>query len=306
VKPLEPRLRGLACRCLGAALLPVLLFLLSGCSSALLQPVEMSEEGMTVERASDGTLRLDVINVGYGDCLLLRGPGGETAMVDCGPRDAGERIAGFLREQGVHRLDLLVLTHPHPDHVDGLAAFIDNIEIGRILESGLEYEESLSDELLCRAVELGIPVSRLTPGMRIDGLGKDVDWKVIHLGEFANLNEASAVMRLQYGLRVFLLMGDAEIQAERLLLETLGPEGLRADVVKVGHHANVSDPDFIAAMTAEAALVTLGPNPWDAPNDDTLAAWLATGARLLRTDVHGDIAVITDGESLEITFSAGN
>jgi len=306
VRPLEPRLRGLACRCFGAALLPVLLFLLSGCSGALRQPVEMSEEGMTVERASDGTLRLDVINVGYGDCLLLRGPGGETVMVDCGPREAGERIAGFLREQGIHRLDLLVLTHPHPDHVDGLTGFIDKLEIGRILESGLECEESLSAELLCRAAEKGIPVVRLTPGMRIIDLGDDVEWEVIHLGGFGNLNEDSAVMRLQYGSRVFLLMGDAEVRAERQLLEKLGPEGLRADVVKVGHHANVSDPDFIAAMTAEAALATLGPNPWDAPNDDTLAAWLATGARLLRTDVHGDIAVITDGESLEITVSAGD
>lgn len=303
MRPLEPSLRDLVCRCLGAALLPILLFLLSGCGAALRQPMEMSEEGMAVEKVSDGTLRLDVINVGYGDCLLLRGPGGETAMVDCGPHEAGERIAGFLREQGIHRLDLLVLTHPHPDHVDGLAAFINSIEIGRILESGLEYEESLSAELLCRAVEKGIPVARLTPGMRIIDLGDDVQWEVIHLGGFDNLNEDSAVMRLQYGNRVFLLMGDAEVRAERLLLETLGPEGLRADVVKVGHHGNVSDPDFIAAMTAEAALVTLGPNPWDAPNDDTLAAWLATGAQLLRTDIHGDIAVVTDGKSLEITVS---
>lgn len=300
---LDTRMRSLACRCLGAALLPVLLFLPSGCGGAHRQPLEMSEEDMTAERASDGTLSLDVIHVGYGDCLLLRGPGGETAMVDCGPFSAGERIAGYLREQGVQRLDLLVLTHPHPDHVDGLAGFIDDLEIGRILESGLEYEESLNAELLCRAAERGIPVSRLTPGMQINGLGEQVDWEVIHLGGFDNLNEDSAVMRLQYGRRVFLLMGDAEVRAERLLLETLGPEGLSADVVKVGHHANVSDPDFIAAMTAEAALVTLGPNPWDAPNDQTLAAWLATGARILRTDVHGDITVITDGNTLEITVS---
>ncbi len=260
----------------------------------------------TAETSIDGRLSLDVINVGYGDCLLLRGPGGETAMVDCGPREAGKHIAGWLSAHGVQRLDLLVLTHPHPDHVDGLEGFIDSIEIGRILESGLEYEESLHAELLTRAMEKGIPVSRLAPGMRIEELGEAVAWEVIHLGEFHNLNEASAVMRLQYGNRVFLLMGDAEVKAEQLLLETLGPEGLRADVVKVGHHANVSDPDFIAAMTAEAALVTLGPNPWGAPDDETLAAWEATGAQILRTDLHGDIIVITDGESLEIITSAGN
>jgi competence protein ComEC len=260
----------------------------------------------TAETSAAENLRLDVIHVGYGDCLLLRGPGGGTAMVDCGPRESGEHIAGWLSGHGVQRLDLLVLTHPHPDHVDGLDGFIDTIEIGRILESGLEYEESLHAELLTRAMEKGIPVSRLAPGMKIDDLGEEVEWDVIHLGEFRNLNEASAVMRLQYGNRVFLLMGDAEVKAEQLLLETLGPEGLKADVVKVGHHANVSDPDFIAAMTAEAALVTLGENPWDAPDDETLAAWEATGAKILRTDLHGDIAVITDGESLEITTSAGN
>ncbi len=288
-----------------ALFLPVLFCLLTGCNNFHRVPVTGGEMDTTAETTADGQLRLDVIHVGYGDCLLLRGPDGQTAMVDGGPLDAGERIAAFLREQNVERIDLLVLTHPHPDHVDGLAGIFDQLEVGRILESGLEYEESLHAELLRRAAERGIPVYRLAPGMKIGDLGDKVEWEVLHLGEFHNLNEASAVMRLQYGQRVFLLMGDAEVKAERLLLETLGPEGLGADVVKVGHHANVSDPDFIAAMTAETALVTLGKNPWDAPNDDTLAAWQATGARILRTDVHGNIAVVTDGESLEITVSRG-
>lgn len=289
--------------CLAAFMLTTLLFLVTGCGAVRHQPSGMDEMEMTAETAGQGLLRLDVIHVGYGDCLLLRGPGGETAMVDGGPRDASEQIAGFLRQQGVERLDLLVLTHPHPDHVDGLLDIIDQLEIGRILESGLVYEESLHAELLHLAASRGIPVHRLTPGMRISDLGNGVACEVIHLGEFHNLNEASAVLRLTFGRRVFLLMADAEVQAERLLLETLGAAGLQADVVKVGHHANVSDPDFIAATAAEAALVTLGPNPWGAPNDATLTAWLAAGARVLRTDEVGDISVITDGESLDITVS---
>jgi len=256
---------------------------------------------MIVEPHVEGTVRLDVIHVGYGDCLLLRGPGGETAMVDGGPQEATDRITAFLHRQGVSRLDLLLLTHPHPDHADGLVGLLDRLEIGRILESGLEYEESLHAELLSRAGERGIPIHRLAPGMKIPDLGDGVSWEVIQLGGFTNLNEASAVTRLQFGRRVLLLMADAESRAENLLLEALGPEGLRADVVKVGHHANVSDPDFIAATGAEAALVTLGPNPWGAPSEETLATWTASGARILRTDRDGDISVVTDGESLEIT-----
>lgn len=283
-----------------------LLLLLAGCGGARRPPVTGGEMDSSTPAAGTAGLRLDVIDVGYGDCLLLRGPNGKTAMVDCGPREAGERIAGFLRDRGIERIDLLVLTHPHPDHVDGLEAFIDRVAIGRILESGLEYEESLHAELLDRATEKNIPISLLAEGMKIADLGEGVDWEVLRLGGFDNLNEASAVMRLQYGRRVFLLMGDAEVQAERLLLEQLGPEGLAADVVKVGHHANVSDPGFIAAMTAEVALITLGENPWGAPNDDTLAAWQATGARILRTDIHGDLAVTTDGESLKVTSSASD
>jgi competence protein ComEC len=299
-------LRGLVRRCPGTALFTALLCLLTGCGGMHRAPVTGGAMDTTAETTTRGQFRLDVINVGYGDCLLLRGPGGETAMVDCGPREAGKRIAAFLREQEVERIDLLVLTHPHPDHIDGLAGFIDRVEIGRILESGLENEESLHAELLARAAARGVPLSRMSPGMRIEALGEAVQWEVIHLGEFHNINEASAVMRLQYGSRIFLLMGDAEVKAEQLLLKNLGPEGLRADVVKVGHHANVSDPDFIAAMTAEAALVTLGENPWNAPNEDTLTAWQATGAHVLRTDIHGDISVVTDGESLVIAVSADN
>jgi len=286
----------------GSILLAVLLMVLTGCTGTLRQPREMSETEVTPQATDQSELRLDVIHVGYGDCLLLRGPNGKTAMIDCGPRDAGPRIAEFLDEQGIKRIDLLVLTHPHPDHVDGLESFIDQVEIGRILESGLEYEESLHAELLSRAQEKGIPISRLTNGMRIFDLGDGVRWDVLLIGQFENLNEASAVMRLWYGQRNFLLMADAEVKAEYHLLKIYGPD-LKADVVKVGHHANVSDPDFIAATKPEAALVTLGPNPWDAPNDETLAAWQATRARILRTDINGDITVITDGESLEISSS---
>jgi competence protein ComEC len=246
-------------------------------------------------------LRLDVIDVGYGDCLVIRAPGDRTAMVDCGPAATGPRVAQFLSREKIDRLDLLVITHPHPDHQDGLTAFIDNVEIGRLLHSGLVYEESLQAELFRRAERLGIPFSQATPGMAIGDLGAETRLEVLALGEFPdNMNNSSMVLRMSYGEHRFLLLADAEGDAERSLLQRFGPEGLTAHFVKVGHHGHRGDEEFIRIVSPEVAVVTLGPNQYGAPDEQTLMNWRRTGADLYQTDIHGDVSVVSDGKTLAV------
>ena len=257
-------------------------------------------------------LRVTMIDVGQGESVLVEFPGRRTMLIDGGgltasPFDVGERVVcPALWRKGIRRIDYLVLTHPHPDHLAGLLAVARNFRIGEFWE-GPPARRNEPYEALLRALPKDTVRRRLARGF-VHGEG-GATIAAHHpgpAGAAAAGNDSSLVIRITFGATVFLFMGDVGGGAERELLGT----GLdfRADVLKAGHHGSSasSSAELFAAVRPEVVLVSVGEgNTYGFPGPAFLERCREAGAAVLRTDLHGAVEVRSDGRRLRIKTAAG-
>jgi competence protein ComEC len=237
------------------------------------------------------SLTVRFFDVGQGDSALLTSPGGVTMLVDGGPDPA--RVATELLALGVKRLDLVVASHPHADHVIGLPSVLARIPVALLLEPGCK-DDSPDDVALKEAVTSEhVTVRRPHAGdvmtlgdVRLEFLSPDRCWS----GTESDTNNDAIVVRASVGEDSVLFATEPEEPAQQLLLD----EGvdLHADVLKVPHHgAATSIEPFFEAVQAQVAIVSVGPNTYGHPVPEVLDWIRATGAQVRRTDREGTITV---------------
>ncbi|NAZ76916.1 MBL fold metallo-hydrolase, partial [Kineococcus sp. T13] len=236
-------------------------------------------------------------DVGQGDALVLRSGPASALLVDAGP-DA-ELVDGCLDRLGVRRLDAVVLTHFHADHVDGLPGALRGRAVGELLVSPLAVRPA-ADRVAASAAAAGARVREVAAGE--SGRAGQVSWTVLgprpavagtREPDSSQVNDSSVVLLADVaGVRV-LLLGDLEREGQQRLLATSGrwPGGPLVDVVKVAHHGSASQEAALhRRVRARVAIVQVGAvNDYGHPAPAALA--LLTGARVLRTDTGGDVAV---------------
>jgi competence protein ComEC len=253
--------------------------------------------------------------VGQGDSILLDFPDGSVMLVDAGvarPDVGRAAILPLLEARRRARIDVLALTHPHPDHYGGLASVLEGIEVGELWDSGQAESESPdgpASQLLATARARGVrvrsPAELCGHGRRFGGARVDVLWPCAAYDPGYDPNDNSLVLRVTYGERALLLVGDLERHGEAMLLARRAP--LRADFLKVGHHGSrtSSTAAFLAAVRPRFAAISAGRyNHYGHPHRETLEALAAVGAEVLRTDLHGGVVVTTDGHRLEVEAAA--
>ena len=222
--------------------------------------------------------------------------------------DPGEdAVSPYLWSRGFQKLDVVALTHAHQDHIGGLTAILKNFRVGT-LWIGREVESAALENLEKVARERKILIVHEIRGNTLswDGVEAQFLWPEIAPEEVgpAPKNNDSLVLRLKYGERTLMLPGDAEKQAESAMLDENGEPGLRADVLKVGHHGskNSAMPGFLAAVQPRVAVISAGEDiPYGHPNSELLERLTTAGVRILRTDRDGAVHVLTDGKELEIS-----
>lgn len=243
-----------------------------------------------------GGLEVLFVSVGHGDAALLRLPDGSAVLVDAGgsvgggPDPGARAVVPLLRDLGVRRLAAVFVSHPHPDHVLGLAAVAAAMPIDLVFSNG-DAGDGEARALLARLA----PVTLLPgdgwsrAGVRFDVLGGERE-------TFAS-NDASLVLRVVYGETTFLLPGDLEAAGEAA---AVARGGLAADVVKVPHHGSrtSSTEPFVAAVHPRFAVVSVdGESRFGFPHPEPVTRWRGASAELLRTD-EGAVRFLSDGRSV--------
>lgn len=249
--------------------------------------------------------RLVACDVGQGDALALAAGDGAAVVVDTGPDPA--LVDRCLRDLGVRRIPLLVLTHFHADHVSGLPGVLRGRAVGAIQVGGLDEPPGQAAAVRRTAEAAGVPMIRARPGerRRVGGLSWQVVWPAAGAPPAAEPNDASVTLLVRTAGLTVLLPGDLEPPAQRALL-TAAPRLPRVDALKVPHHGSAyQDHELLRRLDPRVAIVSAGTdNPYGHPSPRTIAALRAQGAAVLRTDQHGPIALTAPGDDEDGTPAA--
>lgn len=258
--------------------------------------------------------RLEVLffDVGQGDAALVTLSNRKTLLVDAGGRglytDQGRRtLLPHLRRYGIDRLDAVLLSHPHADHIGGLPALLRALPVGRVIDNGQAMESPLYREIAHLVDSLGIAHQSVTAA---DTLAMDplTHLQILHPitppSPETDPNEASVVLRLQYGATTVLFTGDAERGAEARLLAHFPPRLLRSTLVKVGHHGSEtsSTAAFVEAVRhpqgGRAVISVAARNSYGLPDPEIVERWAAHQMHPLQTRTHGALWLRSDGRGV--------
>ncbi|WP_331235743.1 ComEC/Rec2 family competence protein [Natronorarus salvus] len=258
----------------------------------------------------DGSVEVHMIDVGQADATLIIGPGGETMLIDTGDwRQDGSGVIEYLEGEGIDRIDYLVATHGHADHIGGHAAVIEHFEtegdgIGQAWDSGVPHTSATYDRYLDAVEEHEVDLIDAQEGDEIPIEGVDV--QVLNPPAESDrpddLHYNSLSVHLAFGETAFLFTGDAEEDAEARMVDAHGDE-LAADVYHAGHHgsATSSTPAFLDSVEPEIALISAAyESQYGHPHDEVLDAFADRGIESYWTAVHGTVVIESDGSDLAV------
>lgn len=269
-----------------------------------------------------GRLTVYFLDVGQGDAALIVSPTGKTVLIDGGPPEAGTRLGARLRELVKQPLDLVILTHPHLDHLGGLRAALQAVGAKRFMDPGFDHpSEAYRDLLDFVGREVGqvmspepnpaTPQALLTVGLG-EGVALTVLWPRVPQEGFltntrSDANANSIVAKLTYGKTAFLFTGDSEPPTEELLLQK--PLDLTATVLKVAHHGgkHSSTAAFLERVRPQAAVISCGVgNDYGHPSPEVLGRLRDVSARTFRTDQDGEVMAVSDGATVTLRSARGD
>lgn len=246
-------------------------------------------------------------DVGQGDAIFLEIPNGNQILIDGGPGDRILQKLGRIMPFWDRSIDMLVLTHPHADHLDGLLEVLKRYRVETVMESGTEHSIPEFQEWRAILREKNIKVIAARAGQKIDA-GRSATIDILSPFPESALSakdqhDAMVVSRLSHGKNSILFMGDAEKATEYLLLSEFRNSSfyyLNSDILKVGHHGSKTSTskEFLEAVSPDVAIIQSGrKNRYGHPHGEVLERLAAIGATILRNDILGDIQFESDGET---------
>lgn len=262
----------------------------------------------TITDVPDSDFSVTFLDVGQGDCSVIRS-GGKTMLIDAGESENADKILNFFKENSITKLDYVVATHPHSDHIGALPKVISGMEVENVIIPEISEENipttKIYEEFLLAVQESGANVISAWDGDEFNL----ADAKVQILSPAVDddeLNNMSVVIKMTFGNNSFLFMGDAEKEVESVLL-SLGTD-VSADVIKIGHHgSNTStSEEFLKAVSPDTAVICVGEdNRYNHPGSDTLERLSKYGVKTYMTKDNGDIVITSDGNQLSVECQKG-
>lgn len=262
-------------------------------------------------------LKVTFLDVGQGDCALIETPDGKNILVDCGNStktfDNGEKtIAPLLRRKGIDRIDMIILTHLHMDHIGGVNYLLKNFEIGNIIESGQDHITDFTRETDSLISLKNVKRTIVRSGDMIQDF-KDMRLYFIYPDKahadasdhptFGNLNNGSVVFILKYRETEILFTGDVEAAGELFIRDNY-KDFLNTDILKAGHHGSITSSTipFILKNTPKIAVISCGKfNKFNHPSEIILNRLKRSDAEIFRTDNEGAVIIESDGYEINAT-----
>ncbi|MCH5193774.1 MAG: MBL fold metallo-hydrolase [Oscillospiraceae bacterium] len=257
----------------------------------------------------DADLEIHFIDVGQGDCSLIMWED-NAMLIDCGERENSDSVLKYIKKQGVERLDYIIATHPHSDHIGGMGDIISAMDVDKVIAPRVSSELTPTTKTYERFIQAlrdkGQKLTAAKPGtvytFKTEGEKKPPSFEVLApVDDYDDLNNYSVVIRLDYGNTSYLFTGDAESKAEKGILKS-GAD-VDADVMKMGHHGSStsSSEEYLEAVSPDICIIQCGVgNSYGHPHAETVEKIEEMGAKWYSNDRNGNIIVYSDGESIQI------
>lgn len=257
-------------------------------------PDSIAEEPITA--GPSYPYQIHFINVGQGDAVLIRSHD-HNMLVDGGGRNSG--LVKYLKELGIRKLDIVMASHPHADHIGGLIEVLEAFIVYEVIDNQVPHTTQTYNEYLTVIDRMDIPFTRGIKGLERK-MGEGAYFEILHPRDPAgrDLNNASLVANVSMGELNVLLTGDIEKEVERSLVKD-DSLALRAEILKVPHHGSSSSNSaaFLEAVSPRISIIMCGDdNRYGHPHTETLQWLQGMDTEVYRTDVHGTVVVSYDGE----------
>lgn len=244
-------------------------------------------------------LKVHYLDVGQGDSIFVELPNNETMLIDAAESYQSENIINYLKNLNYQKIDYVIGTHPHTDHIGGLKDIINTFEIGKIYMPKVVSTTKTYESLLMAIKDKNLKINTAKAGTSIiDTDALKINILAPNNSIYTELNNYSVVTKITYGTTKFLFMGDAEKLSENEI-----KENVTADVIKIGHHGSntSSSIDFIKKVNAKYGIISVGlNNKYNLPKEETITNWENSGTKIYLTSTNGTIRASSDGTNIKI------
>ena len=244
-------------------------------------------------------LKVHYLDVGQGDSIFVELPNNETMLIDAAESYQSENIINYLKNLNYQKIDYVIGTHPHTDHIGGLKDIINTFEIGKIYMPKVISTTKTYESLLMAIKDKNLKINTAKAGTSIiDTDALKINILAPNNSIYTELNNYSVVTKITYGTTKFLFMGDAEKLSENEI-----KENVTADVIKIGHHGSntSSSIDFIKKVNAKYGIISVGlNNKYNLPKEETITNWENSGTKIYLTSTNGTIRASSDGTNIKI------
>lgn len=251
--------------------------------------------------SSTQLMEVHFIDVGQGDAILVQ-VNNKNLLIDSGPKESSSNLFNYLNSLNINKLDYVIATHPHEDHIGNMYSIIKKFDIGELFAPKVTHTSKSFERMVESLISKNKKINVFDTNTTSINLGKD-----IHISIYSpspkdygdNLNLYSAVFRIQYGSTSFLFTGDSEKNNEEEILNS--DSSIRSNVLKIAHHGSSTSTSqsFFEAVNPEIAIISVGKdNSYNHPNSQILKLTNSLGTKVYRTDKDGTVTLISDGTNI--------
>lgn len=245
-------------------------------------------------------LTFHLIDVGQGDSMLLEMPNQKTILIDGGPPEAAMDLLTYLKKQNVSQIDLLVVTHPHIDHIGGLLPVMKKFPVQQIIDSGKIHSTKTYQEYIKYIIDENIPIIFAKQDQFI-AIDPEVSMQILNIPEpNKTINESSLALHVEYEDVNLLLLADINQEQEKELVKK---HHLSADIVKIAHHGSQTSTamKFLQEVQPDVALISYAlDNEFDHPHQQVIDRLLKLNTKIYSTALHGNIVIFIDGQQFTV------